>query len=151
MAKKTNQKNKVDAQKHTIKTEGYSSDNKKVVWRFDMIDRSGKFAFNPNGDGFKCKDFLEKLIDYSSMTWAEVRKQTHDGGKSKHHFLSPQSLSPEAAERLKTKQLEEYSDSIFSFALDNKLRLVGIRKNENFHVLWYDPEHKVCPSIKKHT
>lgn len=85
------------------------------------------------------------------MTWTEVKKQTHDDGKSKHHFLSPQFLSPEAAERLKAKQLEEYSDSIFSFALDNKLRLVGIRKNEDFHVLWYDPEHEVCPSKKKHT
>lgn len=151
MAKKTKQKNRAEAQKHTIKTEGYSSDKEKVVWRFDMIDRSGKFAFNPNGDSFKCKDFLEKLIDYSSMTWTEVKKQTHDDGKSKHHFLSPQFLSPEAAERLKAKQLEEYSDSIFSFALDNKLRLVGIRKNEDFHVLWYDPEHEVCPSKKKHT
>ena len=29
--------------------------------------------------------------------------------------------------------------------------VVGIRKNEDFHVLWYDPEHEVCPSKKKHT
>ena len=71
MGKKTNQKNKVDVHKHTIKTEGYSSDNKKVVWRFDMIDRSGKFAFDLNRDDFQYKDFLEKLIDYSSMTWTE--------------------------------------------------------------------------------
>ena len=116
-----------------------------------MIDRSGKFAFDLNRNDFKYKAFLEKLIDYSSMTWADVKKQTHDENSSKHHFLSLASLSPEAVERLKAKQLEEYSDSIFSFALDNKLRLVGIRKNEDFHVLWYDPEHEVCPSKKKHT
>lgn len=149
MAKKTNQKNKTVAQKRTIKEKGYSSDSKKVVWQFDMIDRNGKFAFDVNRDGFKHKVFLEKLIDYSSMTWTEVKKQTHDNGKSKHHFLS--SLSNEATERLKNRQLEEYEDSIFSFALENKLRVVGIRKNEDFHVLWYDPEHEICPSKKKHT
>ena len=149
MVKKTNQKKKADAQKHTIKTDGYTTDNKKVVWRFDMIDRSGKFAFDLNRRDFKYKAFLEKLIDYSSMTWADVKKQTHDDGKSKHHFLS--SLSPEAAERLKAKQLEEYSDSIFSFAFENKLRLVGIREKEDFHALWYDPEHEICPSKKNHT
>lgn len=151
MGKKTNQKNKVDIHKHTIKTEGYSSDNKKVVWRFDMIDRSGKFAFDLNRDDFQYKDFLEKLIDYSSMTWTEVKNQTHDNRKSKHHFLSPESLSKEAYERLKVRELEQYLDSIFSFSLENKLRLIGIRKNENFHILWYDPEHEICPSKKKHT
>lgn len=68
MAKKTKQKNRNGADKRTIKKTGESSNNKKVVWRFDMIDRSGKFAFDLNRKEFRHKDFMEKLIAYSSMT-----------------------------------------------------------------------------------
>ena len=85
----------------------------------------------------------------TSMTWREILQQTHDGGKSKHHFLRYESLSGEAQMRLQSKKLEEASDSIFSFALTNLLRIIGIRDKEKFHVLWYDPEHKVCPSKRR--
>lgn len=46
-------------------------------------------------------------------------------------------------------KLDEYSDSIFSFALQNKLRIIGLRINEIFHILWYDPNHEVYPVNKK--
>ncbi|HIW49818.1 MAG TPA: hypothetical protein IAA10_02535 [Candidatus Blautia intestinavium] len=151
MAKRTNQKGRSKASKYTVKASGYSSDGEKVIWLFDMIDRSGVYAFDLNRDDFLHKEVMEKMIDYSNMTWAQVKQQTHDEGKSKHHLLSIDSISREALDRVKAKQLEDYSDAIFSFALQNKLRIIGIREREKFHVLWYDPEHKVCPSHKKHT
>lgn len=151
MVKRTNQNGQHKASKHTVKEEGYNSDGKQIIWRFDMIDRSGVFAFDLNRDDFLHKEVMEKMINYSNMTWMEVKQQTHDGGKSKHHLLPVDFLSKEAVTRFKAKHLDEYSDAIFSFALQNKLRIIGIRENENFHVLWYDPEHKVCPSHKKHT
>ena len=48
-------------------------------------------------------------------------------------------------------QLEESSDQLYSIALQNKLRIVGLRDKDRFHVLWYDPEHEVCTSQKKYT
>lgn len=99
-----------------------STDGENIIWLFDKIDRSGIYAFDVNRPG-----------------------------KSKHHFLAPGSLSKEAVERLKAKDLEEFSDYIFSFALQNKIRIVGIRNGERFHVLWYDPDHEICPSKKRHT
>ena len=151
MAKKTNRKGSYSASKKTVSSESHSTDGKKVVWCFDMIDRSGKFAFDLEREEFQHKEFMQKMVDYSSMTWSEVKRQTHDNGKSKHHFLSEDSLSKEALVRMQSRQLGEYSDSIFSFALQNKLRIVGIREDEHFHVLWYDPEHEICPSKKKNT
>ena len=118
---------------------------------FDKIDRSGNYAFDVNREDFDHKEVLWKMVDYSSMTWGEVKRQTHDDGKSKHHFLTPGSLSIGAVERLKAKDLEEFSDYIFSFALQNKIRIVGIRNGEKFHVLWYDPNHEICPSKMRHT
>ncbi|MCI6443857.1 MAG: hypothetical protein MR844_02820, partial [Clostridia bacterium] len=60
-------------------------------------------------------------------------------------------LSPVAQKRLKALNLEEASDSIYSFAFNNMLRIIGIRENEKFHILWYDLDHKVSPSTLKHT
>ena len=130
--------------------ERYSSEGMTPVWCYDKLDRDGPFAFDTARDDFQHREVLEKIIAYSNMTWADIRKQTHDKkGKSKHHFLEVESLSAQARERLKAKRLEEHSDSIFSFALQNKLRIIGIREDERFHAVWYDPEHGFCPSTKK--
>lgn len=151
MSKRTTKNVGKVSSKKTVQQNEYSSDNRKSVWCFDMLDRNGSFAFNLDRDDFRHKDFMDKLIAYSNMTWSEIKRQTHDNNKSKHHFISPDKLSSHALERLKATELEEFSDSIFSFAFDNKLRVIGIRTNEYFHVLWYDPRHEVCPSTKKHT
>lgn len=151
MDKKTKREKNIKNQKKIVKKAGYSTDGEKVIWRFDMIDSDGKFAFDLDRKDFLHYEVMKKMIDYSNMTWSEIKRQTHDEGKSKHHLLALEELSKEAFERFNVKHLEEYSDSIFSFALQNKLRIVGIRKDANFHVLWYDPQHEVCLSKKKHT
>lgn len=133
------------------KDSGYSTDGKKVIWLFDMIDRSGKFAFDLNRDDFLHREVMEKMIHYSNMTWAEVKGQTHDEGKSKHHLIAFDKLSNDAFDRFKERHLDGYEDSIFSFALQNRLRVAGIRENEHFHVLWHDSGHEICPSKKRHT
>ena len=40
-----------------------------------MIDRSGKFAFDLEREEFQHKEFMQKMVDYSSMTWSEVTYQ----------------------------------------------------------------------------
>ena len=75
MSKKTTRKNQVALEKSTSRSPN-SSENMKSIWMFDKIDRSGDFAFNLSR--IDHKEFLEKLIDYSNMTWREIRQQTHD-------------------------------------------------------------------------
>ena len=139
--------------KHTVKVNPKSNDSKEnPVWMFDMIDRSGKYAFDINREDFKHKEVLDKIISYSSMTWADIDLQTHDkSNKSKNHYIPVNEMSKEALDRLKIKELEEYSDDIFSFAFQNKLRVIGIRDGKIFHRLWYDPKHEICPSTLKHS
>ncbi len=127
----------------------YSSDGLKIAWCFDRVDRSGKFAFDPFRSDFDHKEMIEKIISYGSMTWADLKRQTHDGGKSKHHFLMLESLSPDAVERVKQLLSEEEFDSVFSLALQNVLRIIGVRRDEKFYVMWYDPKHEFCPSHRK--
>ncbi|MBQ6971756.1 MAG: hypothetical protein IJP86_05290 [Synergistaceae bacterium] len=123
-----------------------SSECEKVLWVFDMVDNKGQFAFDVNREDFEHRNFLEKLPAYSRMTWAEVRRQTHECGKSNHHYLTEVSrLSRAAQDRIKQLGLEGDTDRIYSFSLDNMLRIIGLRDREKFHALWYDARHEVYP------
>lgn len=153
MEKNSKGKKIPEAEKHqnksVIEPKRHSSDGMKIAWCFDMVDKNGPFSFVPERPDFDCQNILNKLISLSSMTWADLKKGTHDKGKSKHHVLSPDKLSSEAMKRVKALNLEEEQDRIFSLALENRLRIIGVRENEKFHVIWYDPKHKFCPSNKK--
>jgi hypothetical protein len=53
-----------------------------------------------------------------------------------------------------TKRLaEEYQglDSLVRFRLDGTTRVYGARERNEFHFLWWDRDHEVWPSEKKHT
>ena len=128
----------------------HSTDNEKIVWMFDMIDRNGKFAFDVCRDDFNHQCVLSKLIDYGNMSWSEIKKQTHDkDNKSKHHFLDIEKLSDEAGKRISALKYDDKTDAIFSLAFTNTLRIIGIREEEKFHIVWYDPFHEFCPSHKR--
>ena len=150
MAKKTKKINKSSEKstKRTVKDQSQSSDKEKIIWVFDKTDTDGEFAFDLDkisSDGNMRKIF-DKMISYSTMTWGQIKQQTHDDGRSKHHFLDLKGMSDSAK-----KRIGEDTDAIFSFALTNTLRIIGIRENRYFHVVWYDKNHKFYPSSKKHT
>lgn len=153
MAKaKRTRKNSNKAEKTTVKQADVGYDNAIPVWMFDKIDRNGEsIAFDITRKDFDHREILDKMISFSSMTWAQLNRQTHDNGRSKNHILQVESLSKVAQNRIIAMHLEEDNDRLYSIALNNTLRVIGIRDKDRFHVLWYDPEHKVCPSKKKHT
>lgn len=150
MINKQTKKTKVKNIKTTVKPD-IQSDDCFPVWVFSRIDRNGQFAFDIRRKDFDHYEVLDKMISYSSIKWKQLKLQTHDDGRSKHHYLELTRLSKEAQIRIKAMHLEEEVDLLFSMSLKNKLRIIGIRDKEKFYVLWYDPEHKVCPSTKKHT
>ena len=70
-----------------------STDQEYPIFDFSRIDRNGPFAFDVSRKDFDSADLLQKMVDYSSMTWAEIKMQRHDMGKSKHHFLDYDGMS----------------------------------------------------------
>ena len=137
--------------KERVVGERVSYDKEKPIWMFDKIDRDGKFAFDVRRVDFCAEEILQKIIDYSNMTWGVIKIQTHDDGESKHHTLKYNELSKEVIDRIEKLELDEQTDAFFSFAFTNLVRIVGIREQAKFHVLWYDPKHEICPAKKKHT
>lgn len=127
-----------------------TSKDDKVVWRFHRVDKAGDFAFDINRLDFNHKLVFDKLLSYSTMTWQEIERATHDKGKSKNHVIrnAQEDISKKAWQRLEAMHLENEADSLFSFALVNLVRVWGLKLGNEFHVLWYDPKHEVFPTSR---
>lgn len=120
----------------------HGSANQYPAWRFSTVDKEGPFKWPINQAAET--EILNKLRQFDSMTWAEL------SGKE-HHTLSAQSLSKQAQRRLALLQRDHEIDLLFSFRLQGKPRVICIKHGSTALLLWYDPEHKVCPSHKKNT
>ena len=121
-----------------------STDRETLVWSFDRIDKNGTFKFELEREDMEHKELLYYMMQYSARTWDSIKKDTHDGGKSKHHYLGYDSLCKHAQDRIRIMQIEDI-DIIYSLALTNKLRIIGLRDGRVFRAVWFDPEHEFCP------
>ena len=126
-----------------------STEGDKQIWVFDSVDRDGYFSFTPSRADMDCEDLLDKIIHFSMRTWGDIRRDKHDNNKSKHHFLSFDSLSDLARERINKLQLSEFHESIFSMRLNNLCRIIGLRDGSSFVVKWFDPRHEFAPMRDK--
>lgn len=142
-----------DKNRKAISATSASTDGKLQAWHFDMLDNDGYFCLNMNRVcDDQCRYILEKIMLYSSRTWAEIKKETHDkNSRTKHHLLDYDALSEAAKARFKAKKFDDlqYEDSIYSMSLANKLRIIGIRMGAEFHAVWLDPDHEFCPSTRR--
>lgn len=104
-------------------------------------------------DEIICNVFTEmiypKLIQFETMTWDEVRQQTHGGkGRSSSHNIDIDDLNPDAKERLKLLKYND-RDKIYSLRLGGTVRIFGFRELNYLDIIWIDLNHEVCPVKKK--
>jgi hypothetical protein len=115
---------------------------KTPVWRLWAMDMEGLFGWG------RCAEHLleirEKMCRYEQMMWREI-----EGDRHRNHFLSPESLSPEAQRRLVEIDRDDVADSLFSLHVDGEKRIVGWRVGREYRLLWWDPDHRVSPSRKR--
>ena len=94
-------------------------------------------------NGAKLLEVVQRLGAFEKMTWTEIER----GGS---HQVEKHRLCKAARDRLLTIQQDDV-DELFSLRLTGTNRIWGIRVEGTLRILWWDPEHKVCPSPKKHT
>lgn len=109
-------------------------------------------SFTPGNDA---EAILGFICSVSSSTWQELGDmRTGDAGKRHrlHHEIPISSLPQAAQTSLSNRRLDEIvSDDLYRFRLNGTARLWGFREGDTFHVLWWDPDHEVYPSSKRHT
>lgn len=86
---------------------------------------------------------INKLGDFETMTWGDIEGPNN-------HSVEKYKLIKDAQQRLESINQDDV-DELFSFRLNGRNRVWGIRDGQVFKLLWWDPEHQVCPSPKKHT
>lgn len=111
-------------------------------WSFSKCDLDYQKWSLKQSDIFN--EIIPKLISFEQRRWKEIISD-----KKHNHWIECISLSKEAQDRL--NELRLYYDSLFSLRLSGKIRLFGYIENGVFYIIWYDPEHEICPSQKKHT
>lgn len=114
------------------------------VWRFAHLDWDGPWC--PS----RCKDagvreILNRLTHFESMSWSQIQSGTGS------HLVGADGIIKKARQRIVELKKEEWADNLFSLRLSKKERLWGFYRSGIFHLLWWDPEHQVYPSQKKHT
>ena len=108
----------------------------------EMVDPCGWHRV----DADTLKKIRERLANLESMTWREILV---DGAKQ-NHFVTLNKLSNEARDRL--EQIGQGDvDELVSLRITGKERVWGIMEVDVLKVLWWDPQHTIYPSPKKHT
>lgn len=115
------------------------------VWSIKLFDVHGQWGREKVANAHLWDDLFAKLRHFESMTWGDILKE-----KQNHHSIAVGSLAKEARQRLAAMRQDDV-DEIFRLRLTGKQRVWGIRDRHVLKLLWWDPEHEICPSVLKNT
>lgn len=114
------------------------------LWAFVIVDLGVPWCWS-RMDGATIAEVLGRLKHFESMTWSEI-----EAGTGSHLIRDHGGLSKAARDRLQEIEQDD-TDTLFSLRIGGKSRIFGIREGGVLRILWWDPEHEIYPSRKKHT
>jgi hypothetical protein len=117
-----------------------------VVVRFGRFDVGGQWCLSKITPDAMQK-LLARIRDIETMTITEAFNNRDEPGKD---YPIAELPSREARERLVELEYDD-EDRISRLRVTSRGRLYGFRRDAQFYALWWDPEHEIYPSTKKHT
>jgi len=112
------------------------------VWKVGRTDFGGPWCPKRMAEA-NLHQILDKLKSIENSTWPDIER----GGS---HFIPVSNVIKDAQARLRHLKLDDI-DQLFSLRLTGAERLWGLRTNDVFSLLWWDPNHEICPSELRHT
>jgi hypothetical protein len=110
------------------------------TWRFGHRDEAGPWGWT--WDGFH--DHFDKLMDMEAKNWPEF---THTGTVGAKR-IPLDHLCDQVQTRLLRLQFDD-ADALWELRVGGKPRLWGVRIENCFHFLWWDPQHTVSRSRRR--
>ena len=141
--KKTPQKAYEPSNQKIPRQQPLVNNNYKILWSFSILDEDGPFGWSQCTSHEKYFEILKKKKEFEKMSFEEI-------GKNGSHNVEVEKLSLPARKRLEDIHQEDI-EQLYSLRLTGKNRIWGKLNNNILRILWWDPEHQVCPSEKKHT
>ncbi|HEV2720913.1 MAG TPA: hypothetical protein VG323_12905 [Thermoanaerobaculia bacterium] len=114
-------------------------------WRIGRLLLVGPFGWHEL-EAAKLLEIRAKLANFESMTWNDIIV----GAKKRNHTISVDQLCKDAQHQLASLNLYDI-DEVVSLHLTGTERVWGYREGAVLHVLWWDPDHQIRPSLPKHT
>ncbi len=114
-------------------------------WRISRIELCDPYGWH-NLDVIMAIHIKEKLSYFETMTWREILLDS----KKQNHFISVDKLSKKAQDRLIETNQDDVEE-LLSLRLNGKERIWGVVEQGTLNLLWWDPNHQICPSTKKNT
>jgi hypothetical protein len=128
-----------------IPYEPSSYNNRRAAWRISHLEMCDPYGWHKID--LRTFDHIRaKLSGFESMTWNQILVD----GKKHHHSIDVDKIIKPAQERLSAIEQDDI-DKLVSLSLTGRNRVWGILEEGVLRLLWWDPNHEICPSPKKHT
>lgn len=114
-----------------------------LVWRFTRMDLDGQWswtALTPK----HARDVHGKCCQFETMRASELF------GSGGNKLIPIERLCGDAQKRLREIDADDL-DGLWELRLGGKPRIWGARSEHAFDLIWWDPEHTVCPSQLRNT
>lgn len=118
---------------HTKEPEGFQ--HQLIAWHFHVMDSDGDWPC----DIETITEISCRLHEYETKRWFEVEKIKNN------HPMSTRSIEPKAQRRLVKLGLDDTGTlyQLYIAGKGKKRRLWGLRQENIFQILWWDPDHTV--------
>lgn len=114
----------------------------RVFFSFEIFDGRSRWCDSSPKDALiNFWDVAEKLKSFQQRKWAEIAAK-----EDRDHTVDTDRIIRDAQKVLEHREYEDFD--LWSFHINGTQRIWGIRERDMFMVLWWDPHHKVCPSLK---
>lgn len=110
------------------------------VWRMEMCDPFGWHEI----DATTLLLIYERLKNFETMALGKII------GPTGSHMVPVYKLCKEARDRIQELRLDDIEE-LLSLRVTGVQRIWGILDSNIVTLLWWDPDHLVCPSLLKNT
>lgn len=117
----------------------------RISWRLGDADLEGPFPWT-SVDLDKARGIHKFMAEMEKLSWGEALQ----GKAARVTVVSTSGVCSDAFDRLTATKRDDTEDLV-EFRLSGVERIWGVRRGNACHVLWWDPDHEVWPSTKKHT
>lgn len=112
----------------------------KPSWHFGKMQFVDPFGWHALGAGV-LEEICTKMGEFERLTWTEILVRD----RRRNHSVPIDRLDSEAQKRLRKIGLD--MEILISLRLSGPKRVWGVMRNGVLELLWWDPDHLVCPSL----
>jgi hypothetical protein len=116
------------------------------AWRVGILQVAHPWGWH-EVDSTIVERIRQRLIAFESMTWGEILVQ----GAKAHHRVKLHRITGQARDRLEQIFGAIDVDELVSLRLTGVERIWGLLDGNVLRLLWWDPAHQICPSLKQNT